>query len=528
MKRCLPVLLAAGLAACSGGASHAVPPASSSAPAGPTSTTTNLKITIPPAGSAGSAHARTPAYVSASTQSITIDITPHLSSTPVTGFPITENLTSTSPGCTSTQSGTVCIMALTLTPGAYDATLTTFDGPNGTGNQLSAAQDLPFTVVLNQANTIPLVLGGIAVSMRLVGGTGVTAGHLSVFTLAGNASGALDVYGVDADGNTIVGAGPAITATTSDATQITVTAPTAAAPNTVGISTLNATAIAHITATVTPASGSPFSQTVTVQASSVPLLYIASSQGHVFDLTGTEITPIGSDFSTVFNGPGGEGIAYNPNNGFFYVSAEGATTSSILAFDRSGNQQPLNAAASGLPAIGGIALNPNNDLLYASFISNESLAFDASGNSHALTSTLPFTFTMTFDPQHNVVVAGTETFDATGTLQSTLPFTGQIDGGVVYNAYNHWFYVATVYPTMVLAYDTNGIPQTVAGTFLDNSTEQIGGITADPVTGNIYLATNADKTYGFDHNGNPLPPPWHNIIGVGAASGAAGLGLIPP
>jgi hypothetical protein len=417
-------------------------------------------------------------------------------------------------------------MALTLTPGAYDATLTTFDGANGTGNELSAGQDLPFTVVLNQANTIPLVLGGIAVGMRIAGGTGVTAGHLSVYTLAGNSTGVLDVYGIDADGNTIVGAAPAITATTSDATQITVTAPTTAAPNAVGISTLNATAVARVTATVTPAIGGPFSQTVLVQSSSVPLLYIAASQGHIFDLTGSEITPAGSDFSTVFNGPGGEGIAYDAGNGFIYVSEEGATASSILAFDRNGNQQPLNAAASGLPSIFGIVLNPNNGLIYAA---GENSAFDVSGNAHGLSTTLPFIgYNITFDPQHNVVVDGTETFNATGTLQSTLPFTGQIDGGVAYNAYNGWFYVATVYPTMVRVYDTNGNPQTLTGTFIDNSTEQIGAITADPVTGNIYLATNARKTYGFDHNGNPLPPPWHNIIGVGAGSGAAGLGLIPP
>jgi hypothetical protein len=492
----------------------------------PVSTTTNLKITIPLAGAIASAHARRPAYVSASTQSLTIDITPHLSNTSVSGFPITENLTSTSPGCASTQNGTVCTIALTLTPGNYDATLTTFDGTGGTGNQLSAGQDLPFTVVLNQANTIPLVLGGIPVSIRVVGGTGVTAGHLSIFTLAGNSTGMLDVYGVDADGNTIVGGGgPAVTATSSDATQVTVTAPTAAAPSAVGVTTLTATAIAHLTATITPAGGSPFSQAITVQTSSVPLLYIASSQGHIFDLTGREITPAGSDISTAFNGPGGEAVAYNASNGFVYMADQGTTTSSILAFDRNGTQQPLNAAASGLPTIFGMVLDPNNGWLYAG---GEGFAFDAAGNAHALSSTLYTYYGLTFDPQHNVIVDGTQTYNAAGMLGSTLPFTGQIDGGVVYNAYNGWFYVATVYPTMVLAYDTNGNPQTLSGTFIDNSSEQIGGITADPVTGNIYLATNASKTYGFDHNGNPLPPPWHDIVGVGAGSGIAGLGLIPP
>jgi hypothetical protein len=32
----------------------------------------------------------------------------------------------------------------------------------------------------------------------------------------------------------------------------------------------------------------------------------------------------------------------------------------------------------------------------------------------------------------------------------------------------------------------------------------------------------------YDTSGNPLPPPWHDIVGVGAGSGAAGLALIPP
>jgi hypothetical protein len=81
----------------------------------------------------------------------------------------------------------------------------------------------------------------------------------------------------------------------------------------------------------------------------------------------------------------------------------------------------------------------------------------------------------------------------------------------------------------VTAYDTSGNPQVLSGNFIDNSTtDQIGGIAADPATGNIYLATNASKTYGFDRNGNPLPAPWHTIVGTGSGSGTAGLALIPP
>ena len=68
----------------------------------------------------------------------------------------------------------------------------------------------------------------------------------------------------------------------------------------------------------------------------------------------------------------------------------------------------------------------------------------------------------------------------------------------------------------------------MGGTFIDNSSEQIGGIGTDPLTGNVFLATNYNNTYGFDQNGNALSALWHTINGAGAASGAAGIALILP
>jgi hypothetical protein len=532
MRRWLVVLLAAVLSACSGGGGRAVPAPSTSASGGSTAlTTANIEITVPRAASAN-AHARTPAYLSSSTQSVTINVTPNLSTTPLPGFPMTANLTSTSSGCSSTQSGTLCVVPLTLAPGTYDATLSTFDGTNATGNKLSAAQDVPFTVVLNQTNTIPLVLGGTPASMQIVAGTGVTVASLSVYTLAANSTGTLDVYGVDADGNTIIGAGaPTVTATTSSVTQIAITQPTATSPNVVGVSTLSSSAIADVTLTITPASGaggSTLSKTAVVQASFVPLLYIASSQGHVFDLTGTEITVPGSAFATAFSGAGGTGLTYDPNNGLLYAteSTQGNTVGEILAFDRSGNLQTLNAADSSItPDVGGIVFDPISNLLY---VGNESTAYDPSGNPQAISTQLPYTYNLSFNTQTQQIVDGTKTFNAAGSLQSTLPFTGQIDAGAIYNPYNGLYYVATVYPTAVTAYNASGTPQTLSGTFINGSSEQIGGIVADAATGNIYLATNARNTYGFDSNGNPLPLPWHTITTVGAGSGAAGLVLAPP
>jgi hypothetical protein len=527
MTRCLVAVLVVLLAACSGGGTT-VPAASSGRSSNAVLTATSLKIVIPHAASTSS-QARTPQYISSSTQSLTLNVTPASRTTPVTGFPITANLTTTSPGCTTTSNATVCVTTLTLIPGTYDATVTTFDAANGTGIQLSAAQDVPFTVVLNQANSISLVLGGTPASIQIVAGTNVTLAHPAYFTLPGNASGAIEAYGVDADGNTIVGAGsPTVTATTTNATQISVTQPLATAPNTIGVATLNDSAIASVTATITPASGaggSPLSQTFVVQSSSTPLLYIASGEGHVFNLAGTDVTPSGSAFTTAFSGSGGVGMVFDPASGFLYATSDNGSVGTILAFDKNGNQQTLNAATTGLSIVGGITLNPNNGWLYVAGLST---AFDAAGNPHTLSSALPLSFTITFDPVHNVIVDGTQTYNAAGVQQSTLPFTGQIDGGVVYNAYNGFFYVATVYPTKITAYDTSGNPQVLSGTFINNSTEQIGGLVADPITGNIFLATNAHNTYGFDANGNALPAPWHNITTVGASSGAAGLTLVAP
>jgi hypothetical protein len=530
VRRYFGVLLVLGLAACSGGGGggQALPRASgpSSAPTGRTAS--SLKILVPNATASSSSRSRRPAYISSSTQSMTIDVTPHLSQTSLPGFPLTVNLTPTSPGCASTAGGTVCNVAITADAGSYNATVATYDAMNATGNLLSAAQCVPFAVVLNQANTIPLVLGGTPVSMTLVASGGqVAAAHLSVFTLPGSASGTFAAYGVDADGNTIVGGGsPTVSATTDNSTQIAVTQPTASTPSAIGVTSLGANAIAHVTVTITPlaGAGAPLSKTVTVQDPVLSLLYIATNGVRVFDATGTDITPVGTAFDSLDQGPGGTGIAYDPANGFIYAADQNGAASFVMAFDKNGNQQPLNAGATGLPVIGGLTFDPSNGWIYAA---NENVALDAAGNQHLLSLPIPFSYNPTYDPQHGVIVSGTQTSNPDGSFHATLPFSGGVTG-VAYNAANDWFYVATVYPTGMAAYDTSGNPQVLSGTFIDLSTEQIGGITADPVTGNIYLATNARNTYGFDRNGNPLPPPWHNISGTGSGSGAAGLAMVPP
>jgi hypothetical protein len=515
------------LCACSGGSGTSVTPAASGSSA---STGATMTISIPHAPTASGALRRSPAYISSSTQSVSIDVTPPGSQSSAKGFPMTANLTPTSPGCSSTQSATVCAIQLRLNAGSYVASLTTFDGFSGAGSQLSTGQSIAFTVDAGRVNNVPTItLGGIPTSVKFVASGGQAVVGALVITLPDLATGTLSAYGADADGNLIMGAGaPTLTSVSADNGEVAIVQPTAGAPYAIGLTSSQTNAITHITVTVTPVAGTgtgPVARTVTVQPPTSYLLYVASSSSvRVFDASGTEVTPPAPAFAGLAQGAGASGLAYDPLNGLLYVAVQ-ATPSYILAFDRAGNPQTLNAATQGLAVIGGLTFDSTNELIYAG---GENVAFDAGGNSHALNATVPFGYNPTWDSPDDLIVSGAQTLSPNGTLQATLPFTGQVTG-VAYNFINHWFYVSTVYPTTVEAYNTSGVLQALSGSFtLNSGTEQIGGITADPTNGNIYIGTNADNTYGFDLNGNTLPSPWHNLSGVGSPTGAAGLALVPP
>jgi hypothetical protein len=520
------------LAACSGGgSSHMVPAPVSSTNSVKTSTSTTLKISIPQASSTAGALRRTPAYISASTQSFTIDVRPQGSSTSVSGFPMTANLTPSSPGCTTVSNATVCTIGLVLAPGNYKATLATFDGIGGTGNVLSTGQSLTLDVVLNQANLIPLALGGVLASIQVAPSGGqLTAGYGFVDNLTGNGTGTLSAYGVDIDGNTIVGAGsPAVSAASDAPAQIAVTQPTVTNANAIGLASLSSSAIAHITVTVTPAASTgstAISQTVAVQAPTMNLLYLASYGGRirVFDQTATEVTRAGTAFDSVTNATG---MIYDPTNQLLYVAIQASPGPSyVLAFDRNGNAVPLNAGATGLNTVGQLAYDSVNGWIYAT---NQNFALDAAGNQHALTQTLNLEglYAFTYDPVDNLLLQGTQLYTPSGVSQSVLPFAGNV-GCETFNPVNDYFYVATFSPSSVTAYNTSGSPQALSGSFATtygSLAEDPDVLAADPSTGNIYMTTNRYFTYGYDRNGNLLPPPWHTI--AAGTTGAGGLLLVP-
>lgn len=150
----------------------------------------------------------------------------------------TVGLTPTSAGCTSSLASTTCVLTLNLAPGSYAASITTYDGADGSGKILSTAQNVAFKVVAGSGNLVSLTLSGIPANILVYG-----AGPDAVYALA-----------QDADQNFIVGAGaPVFTAAkTGGSTVATITQPAprspnrivfaAAAPSVIGTETIGITA----------------------------------------------------------------------------------------------------------------------------------------------------------------------------------------------------------------------------------------------------------------------------------------------
>ncbi len=364
---CIALLAVAG---CGGGGSSTpvVPVSSSHAPASGNATE-SLVFTIPKAASITASARRSPAYLASTTQSVVINATPHGSGTSLAGFPQTANLTATSTGCTSTLVSTTCTVTLTLAVGSDDVTITTYDGLGGSGNALSAAQTVDVTVVEGQANTLPIALGGIPTSVKIVAGSGNVGGSAGlVFTLPLGGNGSLLAYGVDADGNIILGAGaPVISASISNTTPYGVTGPTTTAPNQINVTSLLSVAtgsIARLTATVTPVAGTgtgAVSKTVTLQAPTLGVIYTANyafNHISVYDALGDVLSPPGGF-------PGGSepyNITYDSQNQTIYALTSAGTA--INAYDRNGYLQSLSPGFTVTGTLLGLTYDPQENLLY--------------------------------------------------------------------------------------------------------------------------------------------------------------------
>lgn len=186
------VLLAASVAlltACGGGRGHgtSVLPADRGL-AGAANVA--FRITIPPRSSSSST--RSPRYVSASTQSITVM---------VNGGPRQiVNLTASSPNCNGGSPSLSCTVTVAAPVGADTFEFTTYDQTNAAGNVLSHSSATQ-TIVAGVANTVNVTLGGSVASIMFAGRKWTE----SVTEGASAAPIAYSILALDAGGNLIIG-----------------------------------------------------------------------------------------------------------------------------------------------------------------------------------------------------------------------------------------------------------------------------------------------------------------------------------
>src|SRR5581483_1907978 len=265
-RRCLPrcpatLLAAAILSACSGGGS-AMPPRAIVPLSSPRSVTVHFSIALPARSSAGLR--RRPRYVSASTKSATVTVTP------AGGSPATPVVINCSPAS--------CTGQLAAPVGSDTFAVKLFDAANGAGSLLSTGT-LTQTIVLDAANVVKVTFDGVVRALALsLAPSAVTFGKASTVNVLAAA--------LDADGNTIVGPGSYVDlngdpltimladSDASGATKLSVTALSAPPPTPVTLS-YDGAAISCVTITASATALAP--ATALLPSTGTPTLYVARS-----------------------------------------------------------------------------------------------------------------------------------------------------------------------------------------------------------------------------------------------------------
>lgn len=187
-------------------------------------------------------HRRGPKYVSAATAGMTIAFAGPTSVVETIG------LTPTSPNCTPGANGaTSCTVSVVLAPcpsasSCYSGAIVTYDEidcvANGNAcyvppgaNALSANQDIAFSIAAGRSNAIALTLDGIPTSVALLPLppstlSGTSPGNAFTISKCATTAQNVEVVGLDADGNQIVGPGaPTSPTLSSNSTALTVVSP---------------------------------------------------------------------------------------------------------------------------------------------------------------------------------------------------------------------------------------------------------------------------------------------------------------
>src|ERR1035437_6569079 len=169
MSRLIPVILIALIASGCGGSATAVPPNPAAVQTTTKSVQVQFSVTVP---RRTSGTARSPRYVSASTQSASIVVAPSGGSA---GTPVVVNCT------------TVCSGQIAAPVGSDTFTVNLYDGTNAGGNLLSTGT-LTQTIVIDQANTVNVTFNGVVVSLTLsLSPSSVSSGTAPTVTEIGRA-----------------------------------------------------------------------------------------------------------------------------------------------------------------------------------------------------------------------------------------------------------------------------------------------------------------------------------------------------
>ncbi len=472
------------LAGCGGGGGG-VGSRSSVTPVVPTLSgraTAQISIVIPPKA-ASAARGVKPAYVSPSTQSITVQVD--------SGTPVAQNLLPTSPNCSVAGSpgSLTCAVPIVAAVGAHTFTFTTYDRPGATGNKLST-NSVVATIVANQLNTINATLAGIPTSIQATPATSSLA--LTGSLLSGFAFGAgappLVMAALDADGDFIVGPGaPTFAVTVSGATSGAGIAVAASSSNPNEF-TLSATALGSATLSISAMptaalAGNTLTVTTPLTADSLTTTIAGNPVGGFADGTGTAAS---------FSGP--SGIANDAGNGNLYVTDQ--HNCAIREVTPAGVVTTIAGAS---PASCG---NADGTGMGAQFNYPAGIAYDSYDGDLYVTDTL--------NCEIRRVTAG----GAVTTLAGNVSSCGYLDGtgssaqldrpsGIAYDPADGDLYITDTYSCEVRRVTTAGVVTTVAG----NGTCVRGTVDGTGTnarfgfpTGIAYAASNGDLYVTDTHN----------------------------
>jgi DNA-binding beta-propeller fold protein YncE len=491
------------LAGCGGGAhsSSSLPPATQSRSS---KASVTFIIDAPQQSSTQSAHGVRPQYLSPATASMTIDITGP------TNVDETVGLTLSSSGCTSTLASVVCTLTIPgLQPGDYTATLTTYDQTGGTGNVLSEAQAIPFTITAGQSNDVDLTLSGVPARTIVVPSDAWSTGGLTVgYDLLGQGAHAFDVYSVDADGNIIVGSGaPLFTIGTPSGalTGLTISPSTTtpSAPNAFSITPpttfVGGTAAFTVTPTFAGEATNPCGGTctgVTVTVDMAVVVYVTNQLNNTVTYYNASGTQEGS-FSAGLNNP--SGIAYDPSNEYLYVA--NLFNNTVTYYNASGTEEGSFSADLDFPS--GIAYDANDEYLYVTNNYNSTVTYyNASGTEEgSFSNGLLSPFGIAYDANDEYLYVtnnnGVTYYNGYGTLEGRFSTGLNVPLGIAYDLGNEYLYVAIAENNTVTYYLVNDDGNVTEEGSFSNGLNAPPGIAYDPGNGYLYVANGGNNTVTY-------------------------------